>query len=112
METNGRRRWTAGRKAEVVLEGLQGKTTVVELCRKHGITQSLYYEWKELFVEKGMEGLTYGGRTRDEYEKDKRIAQLERKIGSLLLDMEVLKKLEEIRTRKKRCGSYRMVESL
>lgn len=41
--SESRRRWTAKAKLEVVLEGLKGQTSVAELCRRHGITQSMYY---------------------------------------------------------------------
>jgi transposase-like protein len=113
MESNGRKRWTASRKAEVVMEGLQGKMPIVELCRTHGVTQSMYYEWKELFIQKGVEGLTYGGKTREEYEKDRRIAQLERKIGSLMLDMDILKKFDGMRARRKaRSENFKVVGSV
>ncbi len=33
-------RWTAKRKASVVLEVLKGQTTSVDACRKYGIKQS------------------------------------------------------------------------
>jgi len=39
-----RRRWTAKAKLEVVLEGLKSQESVAEICRRHGITQSMYYE--------------------------------------------------------------------
>ena len=58
-----RRRWTAKAKLEVVLEGLIGQTSIAELCRRHGITQSMYYEWQEAMLQAGVEGLTHGGRT-------------------------------------------------
>ena len=54
-----RRRWTAKAKMEVVLEGLKGEESIAELCRRHGITQSMYYEWQETMLKAGLEGLTH-----------------------------------------------------
>ena len=104
MNTEGKKRqlWTVRKKAQVVLEGLQGKLSAAELCRKYGITQSTYYEWRQTFIEKGQEGLAYGGRSKEEYEKDKRIAQLERMIGQLTIDNTILKKNAEWIERRKR----------
>src|SRR5690606_9739900 len=53
-----RRRWTAKAKLEVVLEGLRGQESVAEICRRHGIIQSMYYEWQEAVFKAAEEGLT------------------------------------------------------
>jgi len=89
-----RKHWTAKRKIAVVLEGLKEKETVGELCRKHGISQSMYYEWRTLLLQKGEDFFRHGGKTPEEAEKDKRIAQLERKLGQLTLENDLLKKVE------------------
>jgi transposase len=34
-----------------VLEGLQGESTIAELCRKEGINQNLYYRWSKELLE-------------------------------------------------------------
>ena len=36
-----------------MIEGLRGEATVAELCRKEGISQSLYYSWSKEFLEAG-----------------------------------------------------------
>jgi hypothetical protein len=45
MNTEGKKRqlWTAKKKAQVVLEGLQGKLSAAELCRKYGITPMMIF---------------------------------------------------------------------
>ena len=44
-----RRHFSAEDKIRIVLEDLRGDDSIAELCRKEGITQSLYYTWsKEL----------------------------------------------------------------
>lgn len=89
-----RKHWTAKRKIEVVLEGLKEKETVGEVCRKHGISQSMYYEWRNILLQQGEELFRHGGKTKEEAEKDIRIAQLERKLGQLALENGLLKKVE------------------
>jgi len=96
MEEKKQPRWTVKRKTALVVELLKEKRTAGEICRENGITQSTLYEWRNIFLQKGKEGLQYGGRSRQESKKDKRIRQLERKLGELMLDIEILKKKEQL----------------
>lgn len=52
-----RRQYTAEEKIRIVLEGLQGESTIAELCRREGINQNLYYRWSKEFLEAGKERL-------------------------------------------------------
>lgn len=87
-----RRRWTAKAKMEVVLEGLKGEETIAELCRRHGITQSMYYEWQETMLKAGLEGLTHSGKSSREAELEKQLKQAERTIGRLTMENELYQK--------------------
>ena len=40
-----RRHFSAEDKLRVVLEGLRGEESIAELCRREGITSSMYYGW-------------------------------------------------------------------
>ena len=44
-----RRQYSAEEKIRIVLEGLRGESSIVELCRKEGINQNLYYRWSKEF---------------------------------------------------------------
>ena len=48
-----RRHFSAEDKTRIVLDGLRGKDSIAELCRKEGIAQSLYYTWSKDFMEAG-----------------------------------------------------------
>jgi transposase len=48
-----RRQYSAEGKIRIVLEGLRGETSIAELCRKEGISQSMYYGWSKEFLEAG-----------------------------------------------------------
>ncbi len=50
------KRWTANRRAEVVLALLRG-ADVSEVCRKNGISQSEVYAWRDSILEGGQERL-------------------------------------------------------
>ncbi len=86
------KRWTAQRKKDLVLESYRGLTTVAELCRREGLSQSTFYEWREQFLEADLQGLQYGGKTCKEKDYKQRIAKLERKLGEVIMENEVLKK--------------------
>lgn len=90
------KRWTAQRKKDLVLESYRGLTTVAEMCRREGISQSTFYEWREQFVEAGLQGLQYGGKTCKEKDYKQRIAKLERKLGEVIMENEVLKKRKKL----------------
>jgi transposase len=48
-----RKQYGAEDKIRIVIEGLRGELSVAELCRKEGISQSLYYKWSKEFLEAG-----------------------------------------------------------
>jgi len=50
--------YSAEDKIRVVLDGLRGDDSIVDLCRREGIAQSLYYVWPKKFLEAGKRRLT------------------------------------------------------
>ncbi len=38
---------TPEKKMQIVLEGLKSDSSVAEVCRRHGIYESQYYQWKK-----------------------------------------------------------------
>ena len=52
-----RRKFRADDKIRIVLEGLRGEISVSHLCRREGISPSLYYQWSKAFLEAGKNGL-------------------------------------------------------
>ncbi len=74
-------------KRQVVQELLGGESGAAQLCRRHNITSSLLYHWKEQYSK----GKFNNEPTREGALKD-RIEKLERLVGKLTLENEVLKK--------------------
>jgi transposase len=52
------RKWTAEEKLAIVLEGLKEKRSVADICREHKISQTLYYRWRDKFLESGRKDLS------------------------------------------------------
>jgi transposase-like protein len=84
---------TTEEKLAVVLEGLKGETTVGEICRKYGLSQAVYYKWRDKFLEGGKKALEQNGQGMGQSKQDKaKIEELEKVIGKQTVEIQVLKK--------------------
>jgi transposase-like protein len=84
------KRWTAKRRSALVLSVLRGETSAQEAARAHGLTVAEIEGWKVKFLTAAENALR--SRPKDEEGlKDKRIRQLERKIGEMVLDMDIMR---------------------
>ena len=83
-------RWTSKRRTALVVSILKGETSAQEAARKHGLTVGDVEKWVELAMA-GMENQLRSRPKEDEALKDERIKQLERKVGQMTLDMDILK---------------------
>ena len=52
-----RRHHSAEEKIRIVLAGLRGEESIAALCRREGISESLYYTWSKEFLEAGKQRL-------------------------------------------------------
>jgi transposase len=57
IRRNTRKKYSGEEKIRIVLEGLRGEETVAELCRREGISESVYYRWSKEFLEAGKQRL-------------------------------------------------------
>ncbi len=86
--------WRADEKVSLVLLGLSNQLAVTTLCKLNNVSPSQFYEWREQFIARGKEGLMgNGGRSKREVDLEKKIHVLERCIGELTLEKELLKKI-------------------
>ena len=51
IRRKSRKRYSGEEKIRIVLEGLRGEETVAELCRREGISESVYHRWSKEFLE-------------------------------------------------------------
>lgn len=91
MARKSRRKFSAEFKLDTVLEGLRGVKSIAQLCRERDITESLYHRWKALFQERAV-AIFEDRRSAVEDGRERQIAELERMVGRLTMEVEVLKK--------------------
>jgi transposase-like protein len=89
------KRWTAKRKSALVLEIIQGKTTVSEACRQFDLSPAEIEEW----VEQGKAGMENALRAkpedvREQYERQ--LKNLQEAYGEAMLELRARKKLESL----------------
>ena len=84
-------RWTAKRKAALVIDILQGKTTAAEAARQHALTLAEIEQWKEDFITQGTEALRSHPRDLTQ-QFEAREKTLLAKVGKLTLHVDILKK--------------------
>ena len=53
IKRRSRKQYAGEEKIRIVLDGLRGEESVSELCRREGITESMYYRWSKEFLEAG-----------------------------------------------------------
>ena len=90
-----RPRFTAEAKANLILEVLRGESTVSQVCREHGIAQSLFYKWRDKFMSGAIKGLSVPNKE-NHNGKAGEIRQLKQLIGELTVENQVLKKTQEL----------------
>lgn len=89
------KRWTAKRKAALVTEIIQGKTTVAEASRAYDMPPSEIEEW----VDEGRRGLENALRAKpldikDQHERQ--IKELQEAYGEAMLELRARKKLQSL----------------
>ena len=89
------KRWTARRKAALVLEIIQGKTTVAEASRSFDMPPSEIEDW----VDEGKRGMENALRAkpleiREEYEWQ--LKELQEAYGEAMLELRARKKLQSL----------------
>jgi transposase-like protein len=82
-------------KMAAVLEGLKGESSIADICRKYQISESLYYRWRDKFLEAGNRALASRNGSGPEAAVKARISELERIIGRQAVKIEILKKISE-----------------
>jgi len=86
-----RRVFTPEFKVRVVLEMLSGQKTLMEVSRAYGIADHLVSRWKTEFLERAPQ--LFGDTTQDEHGDKRRIAELERMVGRLTMELDTAKKV-------------------
>lgn len=88
------KRWSANRKKEVVLRLLRGES-VDALSREVGVEIYRLEQWRE----QGLSALDAGLRERGGDPLVRRLDEANRRIGELVMEVEILKKAREVQSR-------------
>ncbi len=83
-------RWTAKRRAALVVAILKGETTIAEAARQHGLTVAEIEGWQDRFLVAAENALRNRPKDEDAL-KDAQIKQLKQKVGELVLDLDILR---------------------
>ncbi len=82
--------WTGEEKYSIIMESYNNPNiTIAEICRNHGIAVSMFYKWKDQFLEGGRKGLE--GKDPDKA-LIKEVESLKAIIGEMTIANEILKK--------------------
>jgi transposase len=84
-----RRTFSAEFKTKVVLELISGKKGLAEASREYQIKDTVLSRWKQEFLARATEIFE---QPQDSQDKDARIAELERMVGRLSMQVEISKK--------------------
>jgi transposase-like protein len=84
-----RRKFTPEFKSQVVLQLLSGERSMAELCREHQLTSQMIGTWKQQFLAAATQAFESDATSNAEQE---RIAELERMVGKLTMELEIAKK--------------------
>jgi transposase-like protein len=90
---NKRRKFSPQFKSQVVLQLLSGERSMAELCREHQLTSQMIGAWKEQFLAAATQAFENDVTSHAEQE---RIAELERMVGKLTMELEIAKKASSL----------------
>lgn len=88
-----RRSFTPAFKAQVALAALRGEKSQAALCREHNLSPDMLCRWKQTLEEQAQELFAHAARSDASQE---RLAELERLVGQLTLELSAAKKLSTI----------------
>jgi transposase len=80
-------------KAKLALESFKGEKTAAQLCREHSIAQDLLSRWRTELIERSPELFKS---PRQQSAEEARIAELERLVGQLTLELTATKKVSSL----------------
>lgn len=88
---NQRRVFTPEFKVRVALELISGEKSLTQASREYRIKDSVLSRWKTEFLERAPS--LFMENTQGEHETSRRIAELERMVGRLTMELEMAKKV-------------------
>ena len=85
------RKWDPKTKTKIILESLEHKIPIAELCNKYQISQSLYYYWLTEFEKRAYKAFE----SQHKNKKEQRLKEENKKLKQIIAELSIeLKKTE------------------
>lgn len=81
------RKWDSKTKMQIVIEGLEGKISLAQLCNKYQISQGLFYYWLKELQAKGHKVFESVKETKKEQKLQEEVKKLKRIIAELSIEL-------------------------
>jgi len=79
---SSRKHWKSSEKSRIILQGFQGRP-VSEICLEYGISNSMYYKWKDQFLR----NMHLAYEVSDQDRSKKTLENENKKLKSLVADL-------------------------
>jgi transposase len=79
-QANSRRQFSPEQKIQILREHLLEKRPISEVCEKHQITPTQFYQWQKTFFENGAAAFAKNATSRASSQAEQRLAKLEDKL--------------------------------
>jgi Transposase and inactivated derivatives len=79
-------------KTQVVLEVLKGQKSLAQICREYEVAADLVCHWRDVFLERVPQVFADPRSTGTASKEQERIAELERMVGRLTMELDASKK--------------------
>ena len=83
-------------KLQVVLEVLKGQRSLAEICREHEVAADLVCHWRDVFLERAPQVFADPRASSKGAGDEQRIAELERMVGRLTMELDASKKASRL----------------
>lgn len=82
-----KRKWLSKDKLKIVLEGLSGNIDISKLCSKYQLSQTQYYQWRDLLLKYGNQAFEQKNVTKKEQNLESEVTKLKRIIGDMAIEL-------------------------
>jgi transposase len=90
------KQYSAELKTQVVLEALKGQKSLAGICREHEVAADLVCHWRDVFLERAPQVFVDPRGTGKTAAEAQRIAELERMVGRLTMELDASKKVSRL----------------
>jgi transposase len=92
-EKRNRRSFSPDQKLAIVLAGLRGDRSVLEVCREYEISDGLFYAWRDQLLEAAKDRFAGPNGVTETQQLRQRVSQLERSLGRKTYELEIASEL-------------------